>query len=138
MEFTTIILFKEIVDCCLVSLSLPKRGSREHIRGFIIHKLLHYGCVIRRGGKPRGHLSTDNVKKGYAKSDRGKFPKILKKLEKEGLICSFPHGGDGEPHVSVVIDDDVITKAIEIANKYRLAEGLPPWNREFKEVYESL
>ena len=115
-----------------------KRGTKEHIRGFILSKLYYHGCVTRYGGKIRGHHSITNVKKGYRKDHRGKFDKILRKLKNEGLIILFPHSGDRDLHVSAVIDDDKIEKGLEIANKFRISEGLPPLNKELKEILTGL
>lgn len=126
------------MDVGSVTLSRLKRGSTEHIRGFLLNKLFNHGCVIRSGGQPRGHHSITNMKKGYPKEHRGKFEKILQKMKREGLLVLFPHSGDGELHVSAVIDDEIIEKSIEISNTYREAESLPPWNREFEEVFSSL
>ena len=115
-----------------------ERGSEEHIRGFILSKLYYHGRVTHRGGKIRGHHSITNIKKGYRKEHRGKFDKILRKLRNEGLLILFPHSGDRDLHVSAVIDDDAIEKGLEIANKFRIAEGLPPLNREFREILKSI
>lgn len=99
-------------------------------------KLITHGCCMHRGGAPQRHHSFTNMKKGYPKEHRGKFDKILKRLERDGLVYIFPHSG--ENHVSAIIDKDVIVRTLEVANRFRSAEKLPQWNREFKEDLETL
>jgi len=111
-----------------------KIDSHEHIAVFIMSKPYHHGCWQKRGSQPRKHHSLTNIKKGYPKSHRGKFEKTLKQLQKDGLINIFPHTGNGEPHVCAILEHDTLNKGIAIANKWRTAEGLPPWSNEFKEL----
>lgn len=111
-----------------------KLGTSEHIAGFIMSKLYHHGCWQKRGKPPRKHHSITNIKKGYPKSHRGKFTKILKQLQRKGLINMFPHTGNGEHHVCAILERDILPRGIEIANKWRVSEGLPPWSNEFDEL----
>ena len=116
---------------------LPKEGEDAHIRGFIMSKLYHMKCWVKPHGNPRRHHSLTNIKKGYPKHHRGsKFDKNLSRLAKERLIYIFPHGT--EHHCCAILDHEAIHQGIQIANQYRLAEGIPAWGNEFEELLKSL
>ena len=115
-------------------LSPLKRGDEAHIQGFILNKLYSLKAWVKPGGSPHRHHSITNIKKGYPKNHRGKFDKILKNMQKDGLLQLFPHSGNGELHVCAILMKDVIIMGLEIANKYRVCEGLPPLDVEFREV----
>lgn len=99
-----------------------------------MNKLYFHGCWQKRGKPPKKHHSITNIKKSYPKSHLDRFEKVLKSLQKQGLINIFPHSGDRELHVCAILEGDVLVKGITIANRYRDAVGLPLWDHEFNEL----
>jgi len=111
-----------------------REGDPEHIRGFILNKLYTLRCWVRPGGRPRGHISLSDLPKGYPKRFRGLFPKQVDILRRMGLVVTFPHAGDAEPHISAVLDPEALERGLEICNAYRESVGLPPLNRSLREL----
>ena len=109
-------------------------GDPDHIRGFILNKLYTMRMWVRPGGRPRGHTSLSNLPKGYPRRFRGLFPAQVRVLRRMGLIVTFPHSGDREPHVSAVLSPESVERGLELCNAYRHAVGLPPLGRSFREL----
>jgi len=104
----------------------PKEGDDQHIRGFILNKLYLGGYFGKK------HTDVDNMPKGYPPEYRGKFPKIIKELKRDGYVTVFPHGS--EKHIFAISSSEKIDSGILICNTYRESVGLPPLNKKFREI----
>jgi len=111
---------------------LLKEGDDRHIKGFILNKLYLGGYFAGCGRHHGKHTSIDNLPKGYHPKFRGKFPKIIEALRKDGYILVFPSGR--EKHVCAVLDSEIIKSGLIICNTFREAVGLPPLDKNFLEV----
>jgi len=101
-----------------------------------MNKCYEHHCWVKPRGRPRKHYSRTNIKKGYDKTHWGKFNKIIDELKKERVLYLFPHGD--ELHCCAILDNAAIIRGIEIANKFRVSEGLPEFPAALKELLEML
>ena len=101
-----------------------EEGHQTHIKGFIMYKL-YWGCYFAKPGKKHHgkHMNIKSLPKGYRNQHRGKFPKLIEDLRKEGLILVFP--SCGEHHVCAVLDSDLVDIGLQLANVYLQSVGLP-------------
>ena len=107
------------------------------IRGFILSKLYSLRYWRKPGGRPRGHTSISNIPKGYKPHLSGAVKGEVESLNRMGLVNVFPHKGNGELHVCAVNDPRLIERGLELCNIYRVAVGLPPLDRRFREILDS-
>lgn len=115
-----------------MSISL-KEGDDDHIRGFILNKLITLNRFGRRStGIHHGHTETDNLSKGYSLIYRDRFPRIINamKSNREQLIMVF--SSTGKDHVCANLDQ--IEHGLVLCNMYRVAVGLPLLDRRFREA----
>ena len=116
-----------------VMVMLLKEGEDDHIRGFILNKSYTMGLFGRLStGRHNRHTSIDNIPKGYPPKHRRKFRKIINEMKRpaEQLIIVFP--STGERHVCANLDQ--VERGLELCNRYRQSVGLPPLDKQFREI----
>ena len=103
------------------------------IAGFILNKL-YLGHYFAKPGNIRHgrHTDVDNMPKGYDPKYKGNFKRIIRNLEKSGLVVVFPSAGS--KHICAILTNEAITTGLKYCNAYRKLVSLPPLDRKFGEL----
>lgn len=103
------------------------------IAGFILNKLYLGHYFARPNNLRHGrHTDVDNMPKGYDPKYKGSFKKVIRNLEKSGLVVVFPSAGSR--HICAILTNEAITNGLRYCNAHRKLVSLPSLDRNFKEL----
>ena len=106
------------------------------LAGFMLNKLYLGHYFARPNNLTHGrHTDVDNMPKGYDPKNKGNFKKVIRNLEKAGLVVVFPSAGS--KHICAILTNEAITIGLRYCNAYRKLVSLHSLDKEFKELYDS-
>lgn len=95
------------------------------VAGFILNKLYLGHYFARPNNLKHGrHTDVDNMTKGYDPRYKGNFKKVIRNLEKYGLVIVFPSAGS--KHICAILTNEAITIGLRYCNAYRKLVSLLP------------
>jgi hypothetical protein len=103
-----------------------KKGTLNHVKGYIMNKLFEKGCLGGPGAHHTKHTPVRDLRTGYDPKHHGLFAEAVTQLRKEGLVLIFPArtGKDSEDHA--VANLLRLKTARALINAYRRSVGLRP------------
>lgn len=103
------------------------------IAGFVLNKL-YLGHYFARPHNVRHgrHTDIDNMPKGYDPKYKGNFRRVIRNLEKSGLVVVFPSAGS--KHICAILTNEAIVIGLKYCNAYRKLVSLPPLDKKFAEL----
>ena len=107
-----------------------RRGTLQHVKGFILDQLYSENCLDSEGHHGR-HKPIKNLRGGYDPKYHGLFDPAIEELKREGLILVFKARTGKGSDWHVVITKDALIKARPLMNAFRKSVGLRRWNQEF-------
>ncbi len=110
-----------------------KKGTLNHVKGYIMNKLFEKGCLGGPGAHHSKHMPVRDLRTGYDPKHHGLFGEALTQLRREGLVLTFPArtGRGSEDHV--VANILRLRTARALINAYRRSVGLRPLGRDLRE-----
>ncbi len=113
--------------------SFLKRGTLNHVKGFIMNKLFEKGCLGTIGSHHAKQMPARDLRTGYDSKYHKLFDRAVGELRAEGLILVFPArtGRGSEDHA--VANKGRLLNARGLINAYRDSVGLKRLRRDLRE-----